>query len=132
MRRCVGAELGGNSISGVVTSAYTPDSPPDRMSVPPVLVTAQGGTRWWVLRPSSSPQQTSAGCSVTSTGVSAIPVPVVGSDGSARLEADLVAMMIGGLLRQFTRVAASVDRVEGTQLETSHHRPAGARSRATS
>jgi len=100
MRRCVGVELGGHSIGAVVTSVDTPGSPADRMSVSPVLVIAPGrGTLV-----GAQAEQFAA------SGVGAVfrdfcdrvgdPVPVIGSDGSARLGADLVAMTVGGLLRR--------------------------------
>lgn len=72
MRRCVGVELGGYSIGAVMTSADKPDSPLDRMSVPPVLVTAPG---MGALVGAQAEQFAASGVGavfVISTGVSAI------------------------------------------------------------
>jgi molecular chaperone DnaK (HSP70) len=102
MRRCVGIELGGHSIDAVVTSVDAPGSPADRMSMPPVLVTARGmGT----LVGADAEQFAASGVGAVFRdfcGRVGDPVPVIGSDGSARLGADLVAMTVGGLLRQCT------------------------------
>jgi hypothetical protein len=100
MRRCVGVELGGHSIGAVVTSVDTPGSPADRMSVPSVVVTAPGmGT----LVGAQAEQFAASGVGGVFRdfyGRVGDPVPVIGSDGSARLGADLVAMAVGGLLRR--------------------------------
>jgi hypothetical protein len=100
MRRCVGVELGAHSIGAVVTSVDTSGPPADRMSVPPVLVTAPGmGT----LVGAQAEQFAASGVGAVFHdfyGRVGDPVPVIGSDGSARLGADLVAMTVGSLLRR--------------------------------
>ncbi len=100
MRCCIGVELGGHSIGAVMTSLDTPGPPAARMSVPPVLVTAPGmGT----LMGAQAEQFIASGVGAVFRdfcGRVGDPVPVIGSDGSARLGADLVAMTVGGLLRR--------------------------------
>lgn len=96
MGRCVGVALGTHSI-GAVTAG--PGSS-DQMSVPPVLVIAPG---MGALVGAQAAQLAATGAGAVFRdffGRVGDPVPVVGSDGSARLGADLVAMTIGGLLRR--------------------------------
>lgn len=106
MRRCVGVELAEHSIRAVVSSPDSPGSLPVRISVPAVLGIAPGmGT----LVGAQAEQLAASGAGAVFRdfyGRVGDPVPVVGSDGSARLGADLVAMTIGGLLR---RCAARCD-----------------------
>ena len=99
MRRCVGIALGGNSIGAVATGADIRASRSDRMSVPPVLVIAP---EMGALVGNQAERFATAGVGAVFRdffGRVGDPVPVVGSDGSARLGADLVAMTIGGVLR---------------------------------
>ena len=106
MRRCVGIALGGNSIGAVATGADILASRSDRMSVPPVLVIAP---EMGALVGTQAERFATAGVGAVFRdffGRLGDPVPVVGSDGSARLGADLVAMTIGGVLR---RCAARAD-----------------------
>jgi molecular chaperone DnaK (HSP70) len=114
MRRCVGIALGGNSISAVATGADILASRSDRMSVPPVLVIAP---EMGALVGAQAERFATAGVGAVFRdffGRVGDPVPVVGSDGSARLGADLVAMTVGGVLR---RCAAPSDL---TQLVIAH------------
>jgi Hsp70 protein len=100
MRRWIGVELGGHSIGAVVTSADTPGTASDLIFVPPVLAVVPGmGTRLGA----QAEQFAAAGVGAVFRdyfGRVGDPVPVVGSDGSARLGADLVAMTIGAVLRR--------------------------------
>ncbi|PZS14025.1 MAG: hypothetical protein DLM60_19825 [Pseudonocardiales bacterium] len=102
MSRCVGISVGGDSVRAVVAGADRSVSP---VSVPAVLVLAPGAG---ALVGAQAERFAAPGGAVFRdfTGRVGDPVPVVGSDGSARLGADLVAMTIGGVLR---RCAASSD-----------------------
>ena len=100
MGRCAGIGLSGHSIRAVVTGADTSGWSSDRMSVPPVLVVAPGMS---ALIGAQAEQFASSGAGAVFRdffGRVGDPVPVVGSDGTARLATDLVAMTIGGLLRR--------------------------------
>lgn len=100
MGRCAGIGLNGHSIRAVVTGADTSGWSSDRMSVPPVLVVAPG---MGALVGAQAEQFASSGLGAVFRdffGRVGDPVPVVSSDGSARLATDLVAMTIGGLLRR--------------------------------
>ena len=91
--------MGRDSVGAVVTGADTPLSPSDRVSVPAALVIAPGVG---ALVGAQAERFTASGSGAVFRdfiGRVGDPVPVVGSDGSARLGADLVAMTIGGVLR---------------------------------
>lgn len=100
MSLCVGVALSGDSVSAVAADESTRASTPDRVSVPALLVIAPE------VGALVGPQAERCAAS----GVGAVfrdfadrvgdPVPVVGSDGSCRLGADLLAMTIGGVLRK--------------------------------
>ncbi|MGH3827580.1 MAG: Hsp70 family protein [Pseudonocardiaceae bacterium] len=97
----MGITVGGDSVGVVVAGADTPVPPPDRMSVPAVLVTAPGVG---ALVGEQAERCAASGVGAVFrdfTGRVGDPVPLVGSDGSARLGADLVAMTIEGVLRRF-------------------------------
>lgn len=98
MRRCVGIGLSEHSIRAVLTGADMSGWSADRMSVSPVLVVAPG---MGALVGAQAERFAASGGGVVFRdflGRVGDPVPVVGSDGSARLGADLVAMTIGSLL----------------------------------
>jgi molecular chaperone DnaK (HSP70) len=98
MSLSVGVALDGDSASAVVASPGTLGSTSHRVSVPAVLVITPRG-----VAVGAQAEQFAA------SGVGAVfrdftsrvgdPVPVVGSDGSVRLAADLEAMTIGAILR---------------------------------
>ena len=98
MRRCVGIGLSEHSIRAVVTGADMSGWSADRMSVSPVLVVAPGMGA--LVGAQAERFAASGGGAVFRDFLGRVgdPVPVVGSDGSARLGADLVAMTIGSLL----------------------------------
>jgi molecular chaperone DnaK (HSP70) len=98
MSLCVGVVVGADSVSAVVGSPATLVSTPDRVSVPALLVIApEVGA---LVGPQAVRVATSGAGAVFRdfTGRVGDPVPVVGSDGTARLGADLVAMTIGEVL----------------------------------
>jgi molecular chaperone DnaK (HSP70) len=98
MSLCVGVALGGDSVSAVVAGADTLGSTSHRVSVPAVLVITPRG----VAVGTQAEQFAASGVGAVFrdfTGRVGDPVPVVGSDGSIRLGADLVAMTIGAILR---------------------------------
>lgn len=99
MNRCVGIVVGKDSVSAVVAGTDSVVSSSDRMSVPAVLLIAPGSG---ALVGAQAERFAASGVGVVFRdfiGRVGDPVPVVGSDGSARLGADLVAMTIGGILR---------------------------------
>ena len=99
MSRCVGIAVGGESVKAVVAGTDRAASPCDQMSVPAVLALAPG---LGVLVGAQAERLAASGAGSVFrnfTGRVGDPVPVVASDGSARLGADLVAMTIGGVLR---------------------------------
>ncbi len=98
MSLCVGVAMGGGSVSAVVASADTLGSTSHRVSVPAVLMITPRG----VAVGAQAEQFAASGVGAVFrdfTGRVGDPVPVVGSDGSIRLGADLVAMTIGAILR---------------------------------
>lgn len=100
MGRYVGIGLSGHSIRAVVTGADTSGWSSDRRSVSPVLVVAPG---MGALVGAQAEQFASSGVGAAFRDFFdrvGDPVPVVASDGSARLATDLVAMTIGSLLRR--------------------------------
>ncbi|MGC1732686.1 MAG: Hsp70 family protein [Pseudonocardiaceae bacterium] len=99
MSLCVGVVVGGDSIGAVAAGKDTPVSTPCRASVPALLVIAPGVG---VLVGPQAERFAGSGTGAVFrdfAGRVGDPVPVVGSDGSARLGADLVAMTVGGVLR---------------------------------
>jgi molecular chaperone HscA len=98
MSLCVGVALGGDSVSAVVASADTFGSTSRRVSVPAVLVITPRGV---AVGARAAQFATSGVGAVFRDFTSRVgdPVPVMGSDGSIRLGADLVAMTIGAILR---------------------------------
>jgi hypothetical protein len=99
MNHCVGIVLGGDSVSAVVAGTDSVVSTSDQISVPAVLVIAPGAR---AVVGAQAERSAAAGVGAVFrdfTGRVGDPVPLVGSDGSARLGADLVAMTIGGVLR---------------------------------
>lgn len=100
MGHCMGIGLSGHSIRAVVTDTDTSGGSSDRMSVPAVLVVAPGMGALVGARAEQFAASGLGGVFRDFFGRVGDPVPVVGSDGSARLATDLVAMTIGGLLRR--------------------------------
>jgi molecular chaperone DnaK (HSP70) len=100
MSLCVGVALGGDSISAIVTGEDTRVSSAVRVSAPALLVIAPGVGA--LVGPQAERCAASGGGAVFRDFADRVgdPVPVVGSDGSSRLGADLVAMTIGGVLRE--------------------------------
>lgn len=99
MGLCVGVALGGDSVSAVVASEDTRLSAADRVSVPALLVIVPGVGA--LVGPQAERFVASGAGAVFRDFADRVgdPVPVVGSDGSSRLGADLVALTIGGVLR---------------------------------
>jgi molecular chaperone DnaK (HSP70) len=100
MSLCVGVALGADSVSAVVAGEDTRVSTPDRVSVPALLLIAPGVGP--LVGPQAERFAASGGGAVFRDFADRVgdPIPVVGSDGSSRLAADLVAMTIGGVLRE--------------------------------
>lgn len=99
MSLCVGVALGGDSVSAVVAGEDTRIPTADRVSVPALLVIAPGVGA--LVGPQAERFAASGGGTVFRDFADRVgdPVPVVGSDGSSRLGADLVAMTIGSVLQ---------------------------------
>jgi molecular chaperone HscA len=102
MSLCVGVTLGGDSVGAVVVGEDTRMSTHERVSVPALLVIANGVGS--LVGPQAERFAASGGGAVFRDFADRVgdPVPVAGSDGSFRLGADLVAMTIGGVLRAHT------------------------------
>jgi molecular chaperone DnaK (HSP70) len=100
MGLCVGVALGAASVSAVVAGEDARVSTAERVSVPALLV----------IDPKAGALAGLQAERFAASGAGAVfrdfadrvgdPVPVVGSDGSSRLGADLVAMTIGAVLRE--------------------------------
>ena len=101
MSRCVGVTVGEGSISAVTTGPGTLTPAGDRVCVPAVLVIAHQKGALVGVHAERFAARGSGAVFRDFTGRVGDPVPVVGSDGSARLGADLVAMTIGSILRGF-------------------------------
>ncbi|MGH3780308.1 MAG: Hsp70 family protein [Pseudonocardiaceae bacterium] len=99
MSRCVGIAVGGDSVGAVVAGADRVVSSCDQVSVPAVLVLAPEVGALVGAQAERFAASGSGAVFRDFTGRVGDPIPVVGSDGSARLGADLVAMTIGGVLR---------------------------------
>ncbi|MDT7560549.1 MAG: hypothetical protein QOI68_5019, partial [Pseudonocardiales bacterium] len=85
----------GIALASDLVRAVTPGGAPDRFAVPPVVRVPRSG------RPVVGAGEPADGVGAVYrdfTGRVGDPVPVIGSDGTARLGADLVALTVAGLL----------------------------------
>ncbi|MGH3671891.1 MAG: hypothetical protein ACRDSH_14870, partial [Pseudonocardiaceae bacterium] len=101
MSRCVGITVGRDSVSAVLAGPGPLVSADNRVSVPAVLVVAPQVGALVGVHAERFVARGLGGVFRDFTGRVGDPVPVVGSDGSARLGADLVAMTIGSILRGY-------------------------------
>ena len=99
MSLCVGIAVGGDFLSAVVTGSDTLSSSPIRVSVPALIVITPRGVLVGAQAERFAASEVGA-VFRDFGGRVGDPVPLIGSDGSARLGADLVAMTIGGILRE--------------------------------